>query len=523
MKLPNFKILRINFPFLTGMLITFTSFSQQTGDITPGGSGKFEKLKADTKGNVYVYQNMYPADYGYLLKFDGTTWKKAGIDSLSWYAVYNYVIDNNANLYLFAAKTKEEKAGIYFGTNGNFTKLPPVASESRIQGIFMNAASELMAYGQFKEGKKEYFMAVWKNDVWIPYHEKIKNKFIANQLEQRNVSKVKTDKNGNLYIHFSKYNFETKNTNNYFAVTNGTDWNILDTVSHNFPNTVRDFDVDAKGNLYVAGFADAKTYCLAKYEDNGWHILLKKGSRIECVEVTESDEVLFAGEFGEGSINSWTQNTESTFAATDGYINEMTLSGNTVYVIAGIGNKYIYRIHKGEKVSKYITKTEPQATVQKPAAEIKDEKAEEVLSITKSLIASYHQNSDLFFKSLKSFFEQDENGNFINKNTWKGQSYFLKQEAAKLSEYLSGYQKQFNALRLTPEQNELNKKMISYLNSLQQWLSGLNNFLDLTQYEIITDELKEAYNSMKKLEGEFGVKEDAINAFIPAYRKRNGL
>ena len=72
-------------------------------------------------------------------------------------------------------------------------------------------------------------------------------------------------------------------------------------------------------------------------------------------------------------------------------------------------------------------------------------------------------------------------------------------------------------------QNELNKKMISYLNSLQQWLSGLNNFLDLTQYEIITDELKEAYNSMKKLEGEFGVKEDAINAFIPAYRKRNGL
>jgi hypothetical protein len=521
-----FLLLLLSFWFL--MVPAAAQLKNVTADITPSAGGRYEHLTTDSKGNLYVFQNLYP-ETGRLWRYDQTKWTTLDTDGNGWGAVYGMVADADGRLYVWGTAAKGEKQKFFVWETGRWSTLPVLEEAQKPSGMFLGPGNELMLYGLFPTGTTTSFLFKWNGQQWEPVATTVKNQFLQYLFNERKCRGVVTDQNGHLYARLFKYE---KPTRNYFAVCKNNEWTLLDTVAVTFNSTVRDMALDSKNNLYVAGFYadDTKSRCLARWNGSSWSILSKNEDPIECIAVNEQDGVLFAGQIGpykKKTVNLWSNNTESTWAGSEEYFYEMALVKNTLYAVTGIGSKYIFKIGAGEFAlspasskpsSTGSTATAPAATT--APVDRKDEKVQEVWAIYNAYLTGFYPAFQLVDKELRAMLLLDDKGNWPNRPTWKSSSYRIKQGNIPLRAQLEALTKRLQALALAKGANTLADDLQEAVYSYSRFSYATDDLMEHMAFVIITEDMAEAMKRLQTAGKDLNSKLLQLDKTKTSYQKR---
>ncbi|HMP85756.1 MAG TPA: hypothetical protein PKE63_00675 [Lacibacter sp.] len=514
------------------LLLTLQATAQLTpvsADITPSAGGRYEHLTADGKGNIYVFQNLYP-EAGRLWRYDQMKWTTLDLEGKGWGGAIELVTHPDGTLYLWAAAAKGDKYRFYQWQGGQWSALPVLDDTNKPSGLFIGPNKELMLYGHFQLGGSTTYLLKWSKQQWEPVVTTVSDKFLKYLLDERKCRSLLVDKNGTLYARFFKYE---KPTRNYFAICKNNTWSLLDTAAVTFNSTVRDMALDSRGQLYVAGFFadDTKSRCLARWDGTGWSILSKKEDPIECIAINEQDDVLFAGEIGpykKKNVQIWKNNAESTWAGSEEYFYKLALAGNTLFAVTGIGSKYIFKINAGEfaltpgKTSPAIT-TGAASTGTASRTERKDEKPQEVWAIYNSYLTDFYPAFEAIDNELRAMLKVDDKGKFPNQVVWKSSAYRIRQGTVPLRSKLEELTKRLNALALAKGANTLADDLLEAVNSYSRFSYATDGLMDQMAYTLITQELLDALAVLEKAGKNLNATTTRLNKTAAAYKQKNEL
>ncbi len=507
-------------------LITSFVAAQESKDITPeaGSEIVYQNLVADGLGNVFVIKGTNNRKFYFLLKYDGTSWKDLSIHPDGWSGVYSLASDKRGNLFVWGKRTGQDQHVIYTRINDKWDSIPHVPDQPRMRNLYMNPNDELTAFGRFENKDGKFNIAYWRENKWHPVATEIKDKFIRKQMED-GPTQLAFDDKGNIFVYKFRYG---PPHSNYFFKWNGDKWQLLDTSKVPVFN-VRQMRV-VNDVMYVAGSLkdDNKNYALIKW-DGAWSVATKVDEKTETVALDGKGNLYLAGDIRRDrayAILKFDGQQTSTYARSGEPIGETVFANGRVYTLSSVTGTTIFSIAQGDLVEKKYTPvtvtTQPTQPIT-PATVKKDEKATEVWNIYKSFLGSSKNALLPAFQGLINFFAKDRDGNFVNRVAWKSLSYNLNQEVSKATAYLFDYNKQLQALKLKPGDNDLAKHMTDYLLKVSSYLNQGAEFVELAKYGIITSEVNRSYDEYIKTKTAFENKETELNEIVKKYKARNTL